>query len=171
MCSKLSDNKTELLCVTRKGFRTMPVPPSLTIGECRIQSAKQVRNLDVMFVERMTMGRPGQCRVQFWSFPSEEHRHYQEVSHSGRGCTVCLVHALISPRLDQGNALLYGVPKYQGARVQPLQNLAARVVTRTQKHDHITPVLKSLHWLLLESRIQYKVLLLTFKAPHGLVPP
>ena len=42
---KMSDNKTTLLCVTRKGFWTMPVSPSVTIGNCCIQPAKQVSNL------------------------------------------------------------------------------------------------------------------------------
>ena len=34
----------------------------------------------------------------------------------------------------------------------------------------ITPVLKDLHWLPVKGRINYKILLLTFKALHGLAP-
>ena len=33
--------------------------------------------------------------------------------------------------------------------------------------DHITPVLKDLHWLPVEHRINYKILLLAYKAQHG----
>ena len=51
-----------------------------------------------------------------------------------------------------------------------MQNVAARIVTRTRRHEHITPVLHSLHQLPVSYRIQYKVLLLTFKALNGQPP-
>ena len=40
----------------------------------------------------------------------------------------------------------------------------------TKKHDHITPVLKKLHWLPVSFRIEYKILLLCFKALHSVAP-
>jgi len=44
-------------------------------------------------------------------------------------------------------------------------NSAARAVTKTPKFDHhITPILKSLHWLKINERIKYKVLSLTYKS-------
>ena len=45
-----------------------------------------------------------------------------------------------------------------------------RLITRTKKHNHITPVLVSLHWIPVQYRIQYKLLLYTFKALNGLAP-
>ena len=51
-----------------------------------------------------------------------------------------------------------------------LQNAAARVVSFSRKHDHITPVLKSLHWLPVEQRIIFKVLLLIYHCTHGSAP-
>ena len=47
-------------------------------------------------------------------------------------------------------------------------NIAARILTRTPKFDNITPVLASLHWLPVNARADFKVLLLTYKALHGL---
>jgi hypothetical protein len=49
-------------------------------------------------------------------------------------------------------------------RFQFVLNSAARAVTNTSKFSHITPVLKSLHWLKIEQRIHYKILSLTYKA-------
>ena len=49
-------------------------------------------------------------------------------------------------------------------------HLAARVVTRSSKYSSITPTLKKLHWLPVKYRIIFKVVLLTFKALHGLAP-
>ena len=40
----------------------------------------------------------------------------------------------------------------------------------TRKFDHITPILASLHWLPITFRSDFKVLLLTYKALHGLSP-
>ena len=49
-------------------------------------------------------------------------------------------------------------------------NTAARILTRTKKCDHITPVLASLHWLPVKARADFKLLLLTYKAFHRLAP-
>ena len=51
-----------------------------------------------------------------------------------------------------------------------VQNAAARLVSGTKKYDHITPVLNELHWLPVGFRIKYKIILLTYKALHGMAP-
>jgi len=50
------------------------------------------------------------------------------------------------------------------------QNSAARIICRTSRFDHITPVLKELHWLPIRWRIKHKILTLTYKALHDLSP-
>ena len=81
-----------------------------------------------------------------------------------------LVHSFISSKLDYHNSLLYGVPDYLIKRLQLIQNTAARIVSRTKRTEHITPVLISLHWLPVRFRIIYKICLLTFKGLHCLAP-
>ena len=85
--------------------------------------------------------------------------------------TEILIHAFVSSKLDHCNSFLYGLPAYQLAKLQVLQNTAARVVSLTRKYDHITPVLESLHWLPVKFRIVFKVLLLVYKALNGMAPP
>ncbi len=58
-----------------------------------------------------------------------------------------LVHAFMTSRLDYCNALLGGCPASSINKLQIVQNAAARVLTRSRKYDHITPILQSLHWL------------------------
>ena len=51
-----------------------------------------------------------------------------------------------------------------------MQNVAAQILTCTKKFDHITPVLKSLHWLPVKACVEYKLILTTYKAVNGLFP-
>ncbi len=81
-----------------------------------------------------------------------------------------LVHAFMTSRLDYCNALLGGCPASSINKLQVVQNAAARVLTRSRKYDHITPILQSLHWLPIKFRISYKILLFTYKALNGLAP-
>ncbi len=81
-----------------------------------------------------------------------------------------LVHAFMTSRLDYCNALLGGCPASSINKLQVVQNAAARVLTRSRKYDHITPILQSLHWLPIKFRISYKILLLAYKALNGLAP-
>ncbi len=71
-------------------------------------------------------------------------------------------------RVDYCNALLVEVPKTTLNKLQCVQNSAARILTGARKNEHITPILKSLHWLPDRFRVDFKILMLTDKALHGL---
>ena len=81
-----------------------------------------------------------------------------------------LIHVFISIRLDYCNVLFTGLPKKTTERLQLIQNSAARLLTKTNRREHISPVLATLHWLPVTFRIDFKVLLLTYKAIHGQGP-
>ena len=66
---------------------------------------------------------------------------------------------------------MYGLPQCQISKLQRVQNAAARIALDLSKFCHVTPALRQLHWLPVVKRIQFKILLLTFKAIHGLSPP
>ncbi len=80
------------------------------------------------------------------------------------------IHALISSRLDYCNALYVAVSQSSLSRLQLVQNAAARLLTNTNRREHITPVLNSLHWLPVHCRIDFKLLMFVFKALNGLAP-
>lgn len=81
-----------------------------------------------------------------------------------------LIHAFVSSRLDYCNGLLTGLSKKAVKQLQYIQNAAARILTRTRKYDHISPVLRSLHWLPVAQRIDFKTALLVYKSLNGLAP-
>ena len=81
------------------------------------------------------------------------------------------MHSLVVSRLlDYANALLFGITDVLIGKLQRVQNYAARLVVRCDRRDHITPVLKKLHWLPVKQRVTYKIILLTFRALNGLAP-
>ena len=65
---------------------------------------------------------------------------------------------------------IHGLPKYQLQRLQYVQNTGARVVLQVSKFQHITPVLCELHWLPIQYRIIFKILLLVYKSLNGTSP-
>jgi hypothetical protein len=60
--------------------------------------------------------------------------------------------------------LLVYLPEYQNSRLQRMFHIAARILTLTGPSNHITPLLIELHWLPVSQRIDYTILLITFKA-------
>ena len=81
-----------------------------------------------------------------------------------------VIHAYVISRLDQNNSLLLGLPKFMIKRLQMIQNAAARLLLGGRKRDHVTPLLIQLHWLPVEKRIIFKVLLLVYKSLHDIGP-
>jgi hypothetical protein len=81
-----------------------------------------------------------------------------------------LIHSFVTSRLDYCNSLLYGISDKSLKRLRKVQNTAARIVTLSRKYDHITPVLKTLHWLPVHLRIDFKILLLKYKVVNGVAP-
>jgi len=85
--------------------------------------------------------------------------------------TTKLVHAFISSRVDYCNSLLVGVTGQLLHRLQVIQNAAARLVTEATRYEHMTPVLRSLHWLPVWHRITFKIAVTVYKCLRSLAPP
>ena len=73
-------------------------------------------------------------------------------------------------RLDYCNCLLGGLNTGLTNRLQRAQNSAARVINRVRRRDHITPILRSLHWLPIKMRLTFKICTCMYKILHGLAP-
>ena len=74
-------------------------------------------------------------------------------------------------RLDYCNSILAGSSNKSIDRLQKVQNSLARVVTGAKWGDHITPVLRELHWLPVARRIDYKLATLTYNVRLSHTPP
>ena len=86
------------------------------------------------------------------------------------GVLITVVQVLVVSRLDYCNVLYMGLPLRSMRKLQMLQNMAARLLTGVRKHQHISPTLAARHCLPVRFRIDFKILMMTYKALNGLGP-
>ena len=166
---QLNDDKTEVLLIRSQFSRSKPRPiDNIFIGSSNIALAESARNIGVIFDQHFTFKNHISTTCRSIHFNLRNIRHIRKFI-TKETCQQ-LVHALLSAKLDYGNALLYGLPFDYIKPLQQVQNTAARIVARVNKYDHITPTLKELHWLPITHRINYKIMCTTYKSLNGLAP-
>ena len=78
--------------------------------------------------------------------------------------------SLIHSQADYYNSLFLNLPHSQLDGLQLSLNSAARAVSKTPRFAHISPALKSLHWLKIDQRIHYNILSVTYKTLQSRKP-
>ena len=73
-------------------------------------------------------------------------------------------------RIDYCNAVLNGAPSYSIKKLQRVQNNAAPIVLEAPRRSHASLLQRTLHWLPIQQRIEYKVAVLTFKVRSTSTP-
>ena len=141
---------------------------SLNIDRVVIRPSSEVCNLGAIFDSGLTM-KPHCKAISKVAYHQLHNINTVRPSLTYEAASMA-IHAFVSSRLDNCNALLYGLPKVTITPLQRIQNSAARSLTGARRRDHITPVLRDLHWLPISCRIQYKLLMLVHKALHGTGP-
>ena len=84
---------------------------------------------------------------------------------------IVIINALVFSKLYYCSSVWANTSKKNIAKLQTVQNFAARIVTGTRKYDHITPVLQQLKWLSVSYTLRYKDVVMAFKCLKGLAPP
>ena len=165
---KINDDKTEFLVITSRHQNHRAPNVNLTVGNDVIKAAEGARNLGVYFDRCLTMENHITNVARSLNYQLREIRLIRHVL-TDRAAEQ-LMHSLITSRLDYCNSLLSGLPATHLDKLQRCQNTAARIVACLPKREHITPSLKALHWLPVDSRITFKILLLTYRTLHHLAP-
>ena len=133
----LNHDKTELLVLHA---RHRPQPPLESIPVCSdvIYSSNSAKNMGVLLDTVMSMDKQinSICQSAFYHL-----RNIAQISKhiSFRHCET-LIHAFVTSKIDHYNILLSGLKQDQGRKLQCVQNSAARPLTGSRKHEHITPV-------------------------------
>ena len=77
---------------------------------------------------------------------------------------------MVLGRLNYWNNSYVGLPQKSTLKLQIVENAAAKVISRTPRHQHIILILNELNWLPITKSCQLKLLILTFKVSHGQAP-
>ena len=165
---KFNDSKTECIIFRSPRLKTDFRGVSISVGDSQISSSPKVRDLGVIFDNSLSLD------AHISNICRSTHFHLRNIGRIRTlltfHATAQLIHALITTRLDFCNSILYNLPNNKIGTLQRIQNQAARMLTRSPRRNHITPVLRELHWLRISDRIIFKVLILTHKAFHGVAP-
>ena len=165
---KLNEDKTEvLLCGPPRRRECVPAD-SLCVGGSTVQFSDVVKTLGVYFDSDLSF------QNQVSSIVKTCFYHIRSLSKIRplitRKAANSMAVSLILSKLDYCNSILAGLPQKQIHRLQVAQNAAARVVSRSRRSDHISPVLSDLHWLPVQNRINHKILSVTYQATESSTP-
>ena len=166
---KLNAEKTEVLVLGTPNQRAKISVPSISVnGEIVKILNIPIGNLGSVFDPSMNMAAHVSKAVKSANYYLRNIGRIRKylTAESSKSAVI----SLVTSRFDYCNGLLCGIPEELIRKLQRVQNNAARVITLTEKHDHITPVLKELHWLPVRRRIEFKILLLANKCLHGTTP-
>ena len=167
---KLNDDNTELIVFTSKYKQDLYNDLSITIGGTVVDCSSQVRELGVIFDRVLSLRK----HVSYTSKTCRFHiRNISRIrKYIPQDISIVLIQSLVMLRLDYSNGLLYELPKCTVSGLQAVQNSATRIVTqkRLRDHDSMARALMKIHWLPVDKRIEYKMLLYTYKELHGLAP-
>ena len=161
------DGKTEFLIITLP-WADFSEDIQLRGGQENIHSSSACKSLGVMFDKHFSM------ESHIKQICKATHFHLPNI-----GAIRCLladnaaaqlIRFLITSRLDCCNAILYALPDSRIAPQQCVQNIVARIVTRSQTLSIITSILKPLHWLLIKPRVMFIIFLISYHAIHNFTP-
>ena len=166
---KLNEDKTELIIIASKKIcSSISLPTSVSLCGTDIPLSTSVRNLGVTLDQTLSfqIHVANICKACFY-----EIRRISSIRHLlTEDSTKTLLCAFVLSRLDYCNAILSGCPNYLIYKLQRVQNYAARLVFRSSKSDHISPLLHSLHWLPVQQRISHKTATLCYKSLDASCP-
>ncbi|XP_052370210.1 uncharacterized protein LOC127927632 [Oncorhynchus keta] len=163
---KLNLSKTELLLLPGKDCPFHDL--AITVDNSIVSSSQSAKNLGVILDNTLTFSTnikavSRSCRFMLYNIRKVRPCLTQEAAQ-------VLIQALVISRLDYCNSLLAGLPACAIKPLQLIQNAAARLVFNLPKFSHVTPLLRSLHWLPVEARIRYKTMVLAYGAVRGTAP-
>ncbi|XP_055765588.1 uncharacterized protein LOC129841365 [Salvelinus fontinalis] len=164
---KLNLGKTELLFLPGKDCPFHDL--AITLDNSIVSSSQSAKNLGVILDNTLSFSTnikavTRSCRFMLYNIRRVRPCLTQEAAQ-------VLIQALVISRLDYCNSLLAGLPACAIKPLQLIQNAAARLVFNLPKFSHVTPLLRSLHWLPVEARIRYKTMVLAYGAVRGTAPP
>jgi hypothetical protein len=159
----LNPSKTEFMLFGTPQQLLKLNDPCLSISsDVAIAPISSVKNLGVVFDKHLSFHEHITKISQACFFHIRDLRRIRPYLTLATAATVGA--ALVQSKLDYCNSLLLNLPSCEIDRLQFVQNSLARAIYRCSKYCHVTPILKTLHWLKVKERIVYKTVSLTYKS-------
>ena len=165
----LNPAKTEILIMgTRQCVETIRPDSKVKVAGCEIEPSESIRSLGVTLDNTLSFDRHVGAVCKSASFHIRALRHIRPTLTTDMAKNIGS--AIVGSRLDFCNSLLHGISTKNIKRLQRVQNMLARVVTGKGKYEHITPILRELHWLPIVQRIDFKIATIVFKTTKSSQP-
>lgn len=165
----LNPSKTEFLLIGLKQQLSKISSPSLTLNSTTtILPSPSARNLGMIFDQHLSFSDQISSLSRICFSHIRDLRRIRPVLDHKTAITIAT--SIVHSKLDYCNSLYYNLPAGQLQRLQHIQNALARAVFRAPKFCHVTPMLKSLHWLKINERIQYKTISIIYKTLNSSQP-
>ena len=157
-CLKMNNSKTEFLYVaSQHQLQKCEIKEISVCGE-KVPRSDFIRLLGAWIDKNLNMKQHimVKCKVAIWNVQKIKHiRKYltQEAAQ-------LLASSIVMSQLDYANSLLYGFPKCDLDCMQQVQTIIGKIVISESKYSSSIEMLKTLHWLPIVCRIEYKLLTL-----------
>jgi hypothetical protein len=165
---KINPDKTEILLLCPSSMNNEVIIRGVIYEEQCIRFSTEVKNVGVWLDRNLRMDKHiNQSTSHCYKILKDIGRISKCLE---RGHLERLVHAVISSRLDYCNSLFMNINKEDLYKFQKVQNAASKLIMGKRKRDSASQALKELHWLNIDARVTFKVLLLVYKMLNGLCP-
>ena len=129
------------IITSKHNQKSLPLPSSVGLNRTSIHLSSNVRNLGVTLDQNLSFQQHLSRTCQIWYF---ELRRINSICHYlSQDALKTLISAFVRSRIGYCNSLLAVCPKQLIHKLQKVKNKAARLICRTPKFDHISPVLHS----------------------------
>ena len=165
---KINPDKTEILLLCPNSLNKEIIIRGVIYEEQCIRFSTEVKNVGVWLDKNLRLDK------HINQSTSHCYKILKDIGRISKCLERChlekLVHAVISSRIDYCNSLFMNMNKEILRKFQKVQNSAAKLILGKRKRDSASLSLKELHWLNVEARVTFKVLLLVYKILNGLCP-
>ena len=163
---KINPDKTELLLLYPPSLNGEVLIRGILFEDQCIRFSEKVKNVGVYLDKHLNMTK------HINSVTSQSYKILKDIGSIRKSLQQDhierLVHAFISRRLDYCNSLFVNISKENLNKLQKVQNSAARLVLGRRRRESASKALHDLHWLNVESRVLFKIILLVFKVLKGM---
>jgi len=165
---QLNTDKTEVIwCTSARRQHQVPSAP-FVVGSDTVTPVSSVRDLGIFIDSDLSM------RTHISKTVSACFAVLRRIRCIRRSVTKpvlqSLVVSLCLTRLDYGCTTLAGLPSRQLDKLQAVLNAAARLIYSARRNEHVSPLLRDLHWLRVPQRIEFRLAVLVHRCLSGTAP-